>query len=144
MFLVPLAVDVWLTATGVMARLDREDTVGHLVLPAAVTPLLFHLAVRAGILAPPRTTRAGLAAAALAAAAMTVRAGTAYELVEAGCDAAFGTNMSLGYHDTILDLTADVCGAVLGGAVLARTLRHGALGRRPLEVADAPRDRLAA
>jgi hypothetical protein len=143
-FLVPFAIDVWLTASGAMARLDREDTVGHVILPAAVTPLLFHLAVRAGVLAPPRTTRAGLAAAALGAAALTIALGAVYELVEAGCDAAFGTNMSLGYHDTILDLTADACGAVLGGLLLARTLRRGALGRRGLAVADAAPDRLAA
>jgi hypothetical protein len=143
-FLVPLAVDVWLTATGAMARLDREDTVGHVILPAAVTPLLFHLAVHAGVLAPPRAARAGLAAAAVGAAALTVALGSAYELVEAGCDAVFGTNMSLGYHDTVLDLAADACGAVLGGALLARTLRRGGLGRRGLAVADPPRDRLAA
>ena len=143
-FLVPLAIDVWLTATGAMARLDREDTVGHVILPAAVTPLLFHLAVHAGVLAPPRATRAGLVAAGVGAAALTVALGSAYELVEAACDAVVGTNMSLGYHDTILDLTADACGAALGGLLVARGLRHGARARPALEVADAPRDRLAA
>lgn len=39
-FVTLLAVDAWLTCSGLMAKIDRQDVAGHLILTAAVTPVL--------------------------------------------------------------------------------------------------------
>lgn len=122
-FVALLSADAWLTTTGLMARIDRDDTAGHLLLTAAVTPLVFHLGVRAGVLAAPRPGRAAALAAGAGALALTLALGVGWELFEGASDALLGTDMALGYADTLGDLAADVGGGLLGAATLAATLR---------------------
>jgi len=106
-----LAADAWLTALGAFDEFNNNDRIGHLLLPAAVTPVLAHLAARIGIAA------SGPLAAGVSAASLTIALGTVWELVEYGSDELLGTEMSLSLADTTGDLAADVAGA-LAGAVL--------------------------
>lgn len=108
-FVAALAADAWATSLGAFASFNRSDHVGHLVLSALATALLFHLARRV-------TTRApGLAA--IAAAGLTL--GIAWELVEAAADATIGTNMSLSAGDTLGDLAADAAGALASAGLIS-------------------------
>src|SRR4051812_40988508 len=103
LFVTLLTADAWLTMLGAFSDFDRNDVVGHLLLSAAVTPLLFHL------------MRRGPLVAALA----TVALGAAWEVVEAASDRLIGTNMSLGAADTLGDLAADALGASVAAGLLA-------------------------
>jgi hypothetical protein len=108
LFVALLTADAWLTMLGAFSDFNRNDTAGHLLLCAAVTPLLFHLLRRGP----------------LAAAAGTVAVGAAWEVVEAASDALIGTNMSLGAADTLGDLAADALGAGLAAALLASSVGY--------------------
>lgn len=107
-----LAADAWLTALGVVARIDRHDTIGHVVLPAAAVPVALHAVRR---LAP----EWAWLAAVIAAAAAIMGAGIAWEVVEYASDAALGTDMSLGAADTRHDLVGDASGALIGATLVA-------------------------
>jgi Predicted membrane protein (DUF2238) len=120
LFVALLAVDAWLTSLGAFQDFNRNDHVGHFLLPAAVAPVLFHLAVRAGVA---RDDAPAWRAGALAAA-LTIALGTLWEVVEWASDEVLGTEMSLGYADTLGDLLADAGGAVAGGLLLALTRRR--------------------
>lgn len=114
-----LAVDAWAAALGAFSEVNRQDRPGHLVLCALVTPVLFHLARRAGVLpGVPPAGAGGRLGFLLVVAALGLALGAAWELVEYGSDAALGTDMSLGYEDTVGDLVADAAGASLGAALL--------------------------
>lgn len=117
-FVVGAALDGWLTTLGAFDSFNRGDHIGHLVLPAAVTPVLFQALRRAGAVAP----GIGRLPAAVVAASGTIALGTVWELVERGADVLLGTRMSLGYTDTLGDLLADSVGAAIGAAFVALTL----------------------
>ncbi len=108
LFAALLAADAWLTMLGAFSDFNRNDVAGHLLLSAAVTPLLFHLLGRRPI----------------AAAAATIALGAAWEVVEAASDHLLGTNMSLSAADTLGDLAADAIGASVAAALLAMALAY--------------------
>ncbi len=114
-FVTLLALDVALTVSGLMARIDRHDTLGHLLLTAAVTPVLAAVirlhAVEAARPTPETAVLAGLAAVGLA---------LGWEAVEWSSDVLLGTNMSLGAMDTGRDLLSGLVGAAIGTAYLRR------------------------
>lgn len=113
-FLSLLSVDVWLTQAGAFEEFNRSDHVGHMLLSAAVMPILFHAIGRYG-LAGDATRSRRLALAALG----TILLGIAWELVELASDAVLGTDMSLTRADSIGDVLADAAGAVLALIVLS-------------------------
>jgi len=110
-FVALLSADAWATALGAFAHDNRQDRPGHLVLTALATPVLFHLARRAGVL-PARP---------VAGAASRV----AFALAVAGLGLALGTDMSLGYGDTMGDLVADAAGAACAAALLTWRVARG-------------------
>jgi hypothetical protein len=123
LFVALLAADSWLTALGAFETFNHNDFAGHLVLPLAVTPILFHLAQRTGVLVPPSDGRkVGVIACGVFSAGLTVALGTGWELVEWASDTWAHTNMSLGYSDTLGDLASDVAGATLGGVLVSLSL----------------------
>lgn len=125
-FVVLLSADAWATALGAFAHDNRQDRPGHVVLTALATPVLFHLARRAGVLpARPVAGAAPRVAFALAVAGLGLALGTVWELVEYGADAVLGTDMSLGYGDTMGDLVADAAGAVGAAALLTWRVARG-------------------
>lgn len=118
-FVALLAADAWATGLGAFEEVNREDRPGHLVLTGLVTPLLFFLARRLGALPPqPARRAAGRVAFAAVVAALGLALGAAWELVEWASDVVAGTDMSLGYGDTVGDLLADAVGATIGAAGL--------------------------
>jgi hypothetical protein len=116
-FVTLLAVDAWLTSSGLMARIDRHDTAGHLILTTAVTPVL---AATIGRFWPParRSIRRTGALAGLAAVGLAV----GWELLEWCSDTLLGTNMSLSPTDTMYDLISGVIGAGAGAVIAARAM----------------------
>lgn len=105
-----------------------DDTLSHLALPLLCGPILFAGLVRLEAIAPPSSAASPrfLAGAALVTAAAVLSLGAVWELVEWAADAAFGTDYSQGYEDTLVDLLADSVAAVAGGALVAGWLRASA------------------
>jgi hypothetical protein len=107
------------------------DTVPHIALPLLAGPVLYVGLVRLGAVpgldAAPAPRR--LFGAAIVTLASVLALGAVWELVEWLADAAFGTNYSQGYRDTLFDLLNDTIAATASGAVVALWLRTGA--RRP-------------
>ena len=99
-----------------------DDRISHLVLPL-LCGLVVYAALGRGR-APHRPVALGLmtAVAVLAIAA-------AWEIVEWGVDAAFGTNFSMGHDDTVGDLSADAVAAAGAGA--AAVLWHSTTAPTP-------------
>jgi hypothetical protein len=114
-FVTLLAVDAWLTCSGLMAQIARQDAAGHFLLTIAVTPVLAAAIVRASPWTP-RSIRwiAGLAGLA------TIAIAVGWEVVESCSDALLGTNMSLNAADTRHDLVSDLIGAAAGTVLTAR------------------------
>jgi uncharacterized membrane protein YjdF len=114
-FVAPLAADAWLTTLGAFDHFNHSDHVGHLILAAAVTPVMFHALYRVGLIAKDaerrRMTQAALA---VVSGAMTIALGACWELYEWQSDRVLGTHMSLGYSDTLGDLAGDAGGALIG------------------------------
>lgn len=125
-FVTLLCVDVWATSLGIFTHVNREDRVGHLLLAGLVTPVLYYLASRAGALpASPASSPAKRLVFGLMVAGLGLALGAAWELVEYGADETLGTDMSLGYSDTMGDLAADTAGASTGAALLTWRLARG-------------------
>jgi hypothetical protein len=117
-FVTLLAVDAWLTSSGLMARIDRHDIAGHFILTTAVTPLLAVAIARFWRLSRCSIRRiaalAGLAAGGLA---------IGWELLEWTSDTLVGTDMSLSATDTMYDLSSSLIGAATGAVIATRTSR---------------------
>jgi hypothetical protein len=120
-FVALAAADAWLTAVGAFASFNRNDTIGHLLLPAAIAPLLLHFALRLRMLrSPAQPDGPHWFLAMVAVASFTIALCMTWELVEWLSDSALGTNMSLGYTDTLRDLAAGWVGGLVGSAIAIR------------------------
>ena len=127
LFVVLLCADAWATSLGAFEQFNREDRPGHLLLSALATPIVFHLVHRSGaVRAAPRASVGGRLGFFIAVAGLGMGLGVAWELLEYGADAILGTNMSLGYGDTMGDLVADAVGVSTAAALLTWSR-----GRRP-------------
>jgi hypothetical protein len=115
LFVVLLSVDSLLVATGVMDRIDRQDTFGHLVLSAAIAPIVLAAGESFGALNR-LAARAPLALTAVLAGTI-FGLGVGWELFEWLADSLVGSNMSLGRADTIHDLVCDAVGATFGSTL---------------------------
>ena len=116
-FVTLLAIDAWLTCSGLMAQIAREDFAGHLILAIAVTPVLAAGIVQAAPW-PPHSIRRVAGLAGLATIALAV----GWEVVESGSDSLLGTNMSLSAADTRGDLVSGLIGAAAGAVLTAHAL----------------------
>lgn len=114
-------------------RVTLFDEAAHLLTLLLITPALY--AALAGVVAfPPLqgpTTRQRAAAAALATAALAMTMALLWELFEWGLDAALGTNLSLGYTDTLVDMAMGALGGLVAAAliVLSGTTRREGVER---------------
>jgi hypothetical protein len=129
-FVVLLGIDAALTTAGVMARLDVQDTFGHVVLPAAIAPIVLAAGQPTRLFG--RLAARGPVALTAAVAGTVFMLGVAWEICEALADAVLGSNMSIDRADTIHDLVCDAIGATFG-AILAV-----ALSRNPPQLRPAP------
>lgn len=122
-FVALLSADAWATASGLMDDLGQSnDRPGHLLISAAVTPILFYGAARFKAINATPETRAQTIGVGLIAMLMTIALGAIWELVEWQSDKLLGTDMSLGYSDTAGDLLCDVLGGLVGASVLVVVL----------------------
>lgn len=115
LFVVLLSVDSVLVATGVMERIDPQDTFGHLVLSAAIAPIVLAAGDSVGALNR-LAARGPLALTAVLAGAI-FGLGAGWELFELLADSLVGSNMSLGRADTVHDLVCDAVGATFGSTL---------------------------
>jgi hypothetical protein len=123
LFVALLSIDVWATASGLMDELSQNnDRPGHILISAAVTPILFYGAARLKAVNATPENAAQTLAVGLVAMTMTMALGVLWELIEWQSDMRFGTDMSLGYSDTLGDLVCDVIGGFAGAAVLVVVL----------------------
>jgi hypothetical protein len=119
-FVTLLAVDGWLTCSGLMARIDQHDRAGHFLLTIAVTPILA-AAITHYARCASRSVRLTAGLATLATITLVV----AWEAAEWFSDSLLLTNMSLGAADTKHDLISGLAGATFGAALTAYNLaRH--------------------
>ncbi len=112
LFVVLLTVDSLLVTTGAMERIDRQDTFGHLVLSAAIAPIVLAAGESTGRLN--RLAVRGPVALTAALVATILLLGVVWEAFELLADSVIGSDMSLGRADTIHDLVCDAVGATIG------------------------------
>jgi len=121
LFLGVLGAQAW--ATLALPSLGRSNTwwdVAHLTVSAAAAPVVYR-----AILGYERETAVSRSAVVvLTAAALTITAGVAWELLEWQVDAVFHLRLARGYADTMHDLLADTTGALIGGIYLAHHMRQ--------------------
>jgi len=130
-FVAPLAADSWLTTLGAFEHFNHSDHVGHLILAAAVTPVVFHALRRVGLVAPgAERRRVTPAALAVVSGAITIALGALWELYEWQSDQILGTHMSLSYSDTLGDLAGDAGGALIGAIGIFAALAWSRAPRR--------------
>ena len=115
LFVVLLTVDSLLVTTGAMERIDRQDTFGHLVLSAAIAPIVLTAGESTGRLN--RLAIRGPVALTAALVATILLLGVVWEAFELLADSVIGSNMSLGRADTIHDLVCDAVGATIGSVL---------------------------
>jgi uncharacterized membrane protein YjdF len=138
-FVALLSVDAWATAGGVLDELNQSnDRPGHLLISAAVTPILFYGAARLKVVnAEPENTRQTLLVG-FVAMLLTTALGVLWELVEWQSDVHLNTDMSLSFSDTVGDLLCDVIGGFVGATVLVLVLnRQRARSRSQADAAAA-------
>jgi hypothetical protein len=58
-------------------------------------------------------------------AALGIAIGGVWELFEWTSDEVFGSNLSMGNDDTVVDLASDTLGALAGGALLVAWAKYG-------------------
>ena len=119
LFLAVLSAQAW--ATLALPSLGRSNTwwdIAHLSVSAAAAPVVYR-AILGTEWAVSRS-----AVVVLTAAALTVTAGVAWELLEWQIDALLHLHLARGYADTMHDLLADTTGALIGGIYLARHIRQ--------------------
>jgi hypothetical protein len=129
-----MVVQGWGNVLGAFEHVYAYDKLVHLVLPAAMSSLLYFVALRFNVL-PDLESESGIRrrlGILLVTFCMGVTLGAAYEVYEYGVDHLFGADLSISYGDTIADLIDDAAGALLGGFLLVIWDTHGWGTRRRL------------
>jgi hypothetical protein len=123
-------------AEGLLDAWPAEDNVAHVVLPFLTAPVVYAALLRLGTLSEPLHRVPPQAAGGMLAAvgACVLGLGALWELFEWTADGVLGTNMSLGYEDTLTDLLADAAGALLGAVWVALDSRRLEPSPRPPSV----------
>jgi len=113
-----VALDAALTAGGAFDSFNRGDHAGHFVLTGLLVALL------GSMITFGRTP----ATRVLALVGVAAVAGLCWELFELAADTWLGTDMSIGFRDSALDLVADLAGAAVAAWWL---VRYGLIWRDP-------------
>ena len=119
-FVVGMSLQGWGNAAGLFERYGWYDSVVHFTLSAMVAPLFYIGLARLGVVPDldedvEKHPHAGLFMISLA---LGTAFGALYEIYEYVAVHHFGAHLQIGYADTILDLTLDLLGSVLGGVGL--------------------------
>jgi uncharacterized membrane protein YjdF len=119
-FIVAMALTGWGDALGLYDRYTNYDSVVHFLVPFAIAPIVYILLARGDALPDLRNTRerhhrVGVFVVTLAFGAAI---GAIWEVFEWCSDQLLGSHLQRGQTDTIGDLVADTCGALVGGALL--------------------------
>ena len=119
-FVVAMALTGWGDALGLYHRFSGYDNIVHFLVPCAFAPIVYILLARADVLpdlsdTTERHHRVGVFVVTLAFGAAI---GALWEVFEWCADHTLGSHLQRGQTDTIGDLVADTCGALLGGILL--------------------------
>jgi hypothetical protein len=115
-----MAFQAWGNVFGLFDDIYAYDKLVHFVLPAAMSSLLYFVALRLHVL-PDLEHESGIRqrlGILLVTFSMGVTLGAGYEVYEYVVDHAFGANLEIGYGDTIADLVDDAAGALAGGLLI--------------------------
>ena len=129
-----MVVQAWGNVLGAFEHVYAYDKLVHLVLPAAMSALLYFVALRFDVL-PDLEHESGIRqrlGILLVTFCMGVTLGAAYEVYEYGVDHLLGAGLTISYGDTIADLIDDALGALLGGLLLVVWDTYGWGTRRRL------------
>jgi len=119
-FIVAMALTGWGDALGLYDRFHDYDRLVHFLVPFEVAPVVYILLARADVLPDLHDTgerrhHLGVFVVTLAFGAAI---GALWEVFEWCSDHVLGSHLQHGQTDTIGDLVADTCGALVGGALL--------------------------
>jgi uncharacterized membrane protein YjdF len=119
-FLVAMVLTGWGDALGLYQRFSGYDNIVHFLVPCAIAPIVYILLARADLL--PDLSAPGERHHHVGGFVVTLALGAAigamWEVFEWCADHTLGSHLQHGQTDTIGDLVADTCGALLGGVLL--------------------------
>jgi uncharacterized membrane protein YjdF len=126
-FLLAMGLTGWGDALGLYERFSGYDNVVHFLVPLAIAPIVYILLARGDVLPDLSDTRErhhhlGVFVVTLALGAAI---GALWEVFEWCADHALGSHLQRGQTDTIGDLVADSCGALVGGILLVFWSMYG-------------------
>jgi hypothetical protein len=126
-FLVAMGLTGWGDALGLYERFSNYDSLVHFLVPFVIAPIVYILLARADVLPDLRDTRdrhhrVGVFVVTLAFGAAI---GAVWEVFEWCSDHTLGSHLQRGQTDTIGDLVADTCGALVGGVLLVVWSTYG-------------------
>jgi uncharacterized membrane protein YjdF len=126
-FVFAMTLTGWGDALGLYDRFHSYDRVVHFLVPLTIAPIVYILLARADVLPDLRDTRdrhhhVGVFVVTLAFGAAI---GALWEVFEFSADHTLGASLQTGQADTIGDLVADTCGALVGGILLVVWSVHG-------------------
>lgn len=137
-FIAGMVLAGWGEALGLYELLAFYDELVHAAMPALITPVVYILVSRLGVLRPLEEggDPPSLVGVVIVAAMLGTAVATAWELIEWTADGLLGWSLIPSRRDTLMDLALGVLGAIAGAALLATwsgrgwgTTRH-ALERR--------------
>jgi hypothetical protein len=115
-----MCVQAWGNVLGAFEHVYAYDKLVHFILPAAMSALLYFVALRFRVL-PDLQEESGIRqrlGILLVTLCMGVTLGAVYEVYEYVVDNSFGAGLNISYGDTIADLVDDAAGSLIGGALL--------------------------
>jgi uncharacterized membrane protein YjdF len=117
----------WGDALGLYDRFAHYDSVVHFLVPSAIAPIVYILLARGDVLPDlrERGERHHLVGIFVVTLALGLAIGAVWEIYEWSSDHAFGSSLVRGESDTVGDLVADGCGALVGGALLVAWRVYG-------------------
>ncbi|HEY7691147.1 MAG TPA: DUF2238 domain-containing protein [Gaiellaceae bacterium] len=126
-FVLAMALTGWGDALGLYDRFGDYDRVVHFLVPLVIAPVVYILLARAYVL--PDLRDAGERRHHLGVFVVTLAFGAAigalWEVFEWCSDHLLGSHLQHGQTDTIGDLVADTCGALVGGVLLVAWSIYG-------------------
>jgi hypothetical protein len=120
-FVLALTITGFGEALGFYDRWAAFDRGVHFVVPMLFAPVAYIGLARADVVLDPHDQHPDVhrgPALFIICVALAVALGALWEIAEWSIDGAFGTDLSEGNDDTVGDLIADTCGALVGGALL--------------------------
>jgi len=126
-FIVSMALTGWGDALGLYNRFSHYDNVVHFLVPCAIAPIVYILLARGDVLPDlrQRGERHHFVGIFVVTLSLGLAIGALWEIFEWSSDHTLGSSLVHGESDTVVDLVADGCGALVGGLLLVAWRVYG-------------------